>query len=251
MFAGNPLHRYNNVDGSSENFDDFFRLSSRLTKFLVTTGSDKKKILCLKSKSLQDSRLLYFSLQELLELKVFGSIQELILNHIVILLGCENPHSPEDLQIWQIVIHFDRDEIAMLSMFNDNLSTIQRLSDAEIFFCEGRSLIKLLSNASPGSVAIAGQALAMVSWHDRSLFDPQTGKKTGPIECGWKRRSLSNPEAPKLYPRVDPVMIACVISPDGSHCLLGNMKKMPRNFFSCLAGFIEVRCHLTIMSPYL
>jgi hypothetical protein len=50
MFAGNPLHRYNNVDGSSENFDDFFRLSSRLTKFLVTTGSDKKKILCLKSK---------------------------------------------------------------------------------------------------------------------------------------------------------------------------------------------------------
>ena len=134
-------------------------------------------------------------------------------------------------------------------MLNDNLSNLLKLSDTEFFFCESRGLIKLLANASRGSVAIAGQALAMVSWHDRSLFDSQTGSKTGPIECGWKRRSLLNPEGPKLYPRIDPVMIACVISPDGSQCLLGNMKNMARNFFSCLSGFIEVRClrfHVTI-----
>ena len=158
--------------------------------------------------------------------------------------------SPDDLQIWQVVIHLTESESEVLNSFNENLSDALKLSETEIFFCGGRDLIKQLSNSSRGSIAIAGQALTMVSWHERSLYDPSTGEKTVAIECGWKRRSVNFPEAPKLYPRIDPVVIACVISPDGSQCLLGNMKSMPKNFFSCLAGFIEVSHNIIIMFFY-
>ena len=41
------------------------------------------------------------------------------------------------------------------------------------------------------------------------------------------------------YPRVDPVVIMAVVSPDGKKLLLGRQKRFPPGMWSCLAGFVE------------
>ncbi|KAF8931194.1 Peroxisomal NADH pyrophosphatase nudt12 [Dissophora ornata] len=41
------------------------------------------------------------------------------------------------------------------------------------------------------------------------------------------------------YPRTDPVVIVCVISPDGERVLLGRQAVWPKGMYSCLAGFVE------------
>ena len=41
------------------------------------------------------------------------------------------------------------------------------------------------------------------------------------------------------YPRVDPVTMALVVSPDNNEILLGRQPSFPRGFFTCLAGFAE------------
>ena len=103
-------------------------------------------------------------------------------------------------------------------------------------FVDGRGLLFSVDNRD--DIAIAGQALALSTFHSSSQFEGRTGEPTVSIEHGLKRRVL--PLGVKVYPRVDPVMIACVVSPDRSMCLLGKMKSMPKNFYSCLSGFIEV-----------
>jgi NAD+ diphosphatase len=48
----------------------------------------------------------------------------------------------------------------------------------------------------------------------------------------------------KLYPRVNPVVIMLVVSPDGQKLLLGRSARFTKmnkvGFFSCLAGFVDV-----------
>jgi len=64
-----------------------------------------------------------------------------------------------------------------------------------------------------------------------------SGELTESVEGGMKRKSIVSSR--KVYPRLDPVAIACIISQDGSKCLLGNMKRAPPGFYSCLSGFID------------
>lgn len=87
--------------------------------------------------------------------------------------------------------------------------------------------------------AVAGLALTLHNWHLANAFDSVTGARNESCEGGMKRRSKVNLSS-KIYPRVNPVVIACVISADGQRCLLGKMKKHPVGFYSCLSGFLEV-----------
>lgn len=41
------------------------------------------------------------------------------------------------------------------------------------------------------------------------------------------------------YPRTDPSVIMCVVTPDKKHCLLGRKSVFPTKMYSCLAGFVE------------
>jgi hypothetical protein len=61
-----------------------------------------------------------------------------------------------------------------------------------------------------------------------------------PIEGGAKRQEAGGQG--RVYPRVDPVAIFALLSPDGTKVLLGKSArfKPPQNgMFTCLAGFIE------------
>lgn len=110
---------------------------------------------------------------------------------------------------------------------NDNM-------DSNILQFQGqRGLVLALSKEDS---SIAGQAISMMHFHKTNIFSGVNAERTKSIELGTKR---SFGKDKKIYPRLDPVAIALVISPDGSRCLLGRMKGSPKGFFSCLSGFIE------------
>ena len=96
-----------------------------------------------------------------------------------------------------------------------------------------RGLVLALSKEDS---SIAGQAISMMHFHKTNTFSGLNAERTKSIELGSKRCFGKDK---KIYPRLDPVAIALVVSPDGSRCLLGRMKGSPKGFFSCLSGFIE------------
>ncbi|KAJ1991357.1 NADH pyrophosphatase [Dimargaris cristalligena] len=49
------------------------------------------------------------------------------------------------------------------------------------------------------------------------------------------RRGIHN----SAYPRTDPVVIVCVLSPDRSRILLGRKVSFPTRWYTCVAGFVE------------
>ncbi|XP_004363543.1 peroxisomal NADH pyrophosphatase NUDT12 [Capsaspora owczarzaki ATCC 30864] len=99
---------------------------------------------------------------------------------------------------------------------------------------------------SPGDAALVGQAAAVIDWHARHKFCAACGSATQPAEAGYKRK-CSNVECLSqsgvhnfAYPRVDPVVIMLVLSPDRKKVLLGRQKSFPPTVYSCLSGFMEV-----------
>ncbi|KAF9109708.1 Peroxisomal NADH pyrophosphatase nudt12 [Mortierella sp. AM989] len=102
---------------------------------------------------------------------------------------------------------------------------------------------------------LVAQARSVTDWNKRNQFCPACGRKNLSLEGGHKRAcpsviSENGQEAPSdclahrgvqnfTYPRTDPVVIVCVISPDGEKILLGRQTSWPKGSYSCLAGFIE------------
>ena len=86
-------------------------------------------------------------------------------------------------------------------------------------------------------------ALALLNWHARARYSPQTGQPTTVGEAGWSRVDAAGNQT---WPRTDPAMIVLVhdgvSGPDG-RCLLGNNATWPKQpghrRFSCLAGYVE------------
>ena len=76
-------------------------------------------------------------------------------------------------------------------------------------------------------LAAAGQAKAFLEFSKRTRFCALCGAPCVPVEGGVKRSCVLNTGGRgggcrgRFYPRVDPVMICLVISPDGERCLLG------------------------------
>ncbi|KAG0053966.1 NADH pyrophosphatase [Gryganskiella cystojenkinii] len=103
---------------------------------------------------------------------------------------------------------------------------------------------------------IVAQARSVVDWNKRNIFCAGCGRKNHSLEGGHKRTCSSTvvgadgkEEASDClahrgvqnftYPRTDPVVIVCVISPDGDRVLLGRQAVWPQGMYSCLAGFVE------------
>lgn len=128
--------------------------------------------------------------------------------------------------------------INLSHLTNEDLSFIQQSKEITAFTnsieMEGR---KLLVGVSQDEAAISGQVLSLFNFHRSHQYLGLTGEMTRCIEGGHKRMGLES--GIKIYPRLDPVMIACVLSPDCKKCLLGHMKHFPKGFYSCLSGFIE------------
>jgi len=94
--------------------------------------------------------------------------------------------------------------------------------------------------------SIAAQARGILAWHNSHQFCPECGSSSLMVEGGYRRqctndncktRQASSHHA--CYPRVDPVTMALILSPDHSKILLGRKPMFPPGLFTCLAGYVE------------
>eukprot|EP00795_Rhopilema_esculentum_P005908 gene5908-11246_t len=94
--------------------------------------------------------------------------------------------------------------------------------------------------------SIAAQARGVLAWHSSHRFCPECGSESEMAEAGYRRqcsnekcrtRYVNNHHA--CYPRVDPVTMSLVVSPDQKSILLARKPIFPPGFFTCLAGFVE------------
>ena len=83
--------------------------------------------------------------------------------------------------------------------------------------------------------AIAGQAKALLDWHDRHRFCPNCGHATE-VKDGGYRRVCPNCSA-EHFPRTDPVVIMLPVF--GDECLVGRNARFVNGLFSAFAGFVE------------
>eukprot|EP00117_Sycon_ciliatum_P048912 scpid64288/ scgid0828/ Peroxisomal NADH pyrophosphatase NUDT12; Nucleoside diphosphate-linked moiety X motif 12 len=94
-------------------------------------------------------------------------------------------------------------------------------------------------------LTVASYARSLLAWHDRHRFCPTCGERTRVVHGGHKRL-CSDPSCRSrhgvhntCHPRVDPVVIVLVESPDGNSCLLARSARFPGRMFSCVSGFVE------------
>ncbi|XP_070542664.1 NAD-capped RNA hydrolase NUDT12-like [Ptychodera flava] len=105
----------------------------------------------------------------------------------------------------------------------------------------GMQLLQL----SDSEGAIAAQGRSMLDWHSRYKYCPTCGNTTVLKDAGYKRECekkdcISNKAVKNTsYPRLDPVVIMLIVSPNGDKCLLGRQTFWPQGMYSCLAGFME------------
>lgn len=78
-------------------------------------------------------------------------------------------------------------------------------------------------------------AVALATWHARSLFCPACGAKTQPADGGHVRRCAGCGQ--DAFPRSDAAVIMLVSDED--RCVLGRRHGSPPNRWSTLAGFVE------------
>ncbi|MEM9232983.1 MAG: NAD(+) diphosphatase [Pseudomonadota bacterium] len=104
---------------------------------------------------------------------------------------------------------------------------------------EGLGQFAQLRQATPylpaDELAICGQALWLISWHNRHRHCACHGGPTLMAEGGYKR---VNPETgTEHFPRTDPVAI--VLPVHGDEVCLGRGPHFPPGFLSTFAGFLE------------
>ena len=90
-------------------------------------------------------------------------------------------------------------------------------------------------NLSTGDAAIAAEARALISWHERHPYCAACGSATV-LRHGGSSRACPSCEA-EHFPRTDPVVI--VVVSRGGRALLGRSGRFAGNLFSALAGFME------------
>ncbi|MCB1274456.1 MAG: NAD(+) diphosphatase [Leucobacter sp.] len=86
----------------------------------------------------------------------------------------------------------------------------------------------------PAESETMAAALAILAWHESSLFSARDGAATTPVNGGWARRDADGGEH---FPRMDPVVIVRIEHED--RLLLGSNVLWETGRFSLLAGFID------------
>lgn len=226
-YAGNSLNR-----SVGDRKNEIFLLNTLkiggTQVVIVKTDGKIKTVLCKKDNE-DVYELMKYSPSDVLDMCNCNTVEDLLVHFVVVLLGYDEKNAS-----WNVSIDFSNHIEVKLPQYN--------APHQALVFESGRSILTKLQKPD---LAIAGQALAISGWHEVNMYCGKSGLPTAPIECGMKRgvidvaQQLSSSRLSKLYPRIDPVAIAAVISPDKSMILLGNMKSYPPQFFSCLSGFVE------------
>lgn len=92
---------------------------------------------------------------------------------------------------------------------------------------------------SSEELSLAGQAKALVHWHESTRCCGFCGGTTLVKDGGWKRKCWAC--GAEHFPRTDPVVIMLVVDKATHRCLLGHEARFPKEprMYSTLAGFIE------------
>jgi NAD+ diphosphatase len=123
----------------------------------------------------------------------------------------------------------------------------------EKFTAEKLSFIKDRLNLSFSArwAAVFAEARHLLDWHTRNPFCGGCGSRSTSIQGGWKRVCTSakevgcaTKETPHTvsnlsFPRTDGAVIMAILSPTGTHLLLGRQARWPKGMYSTLAGFLE------------
>jgi NADH pyrophosphatase NudC (nudix superfamily) len=224
-FEGNPLDR-----SAGFKKDQLFLqevLANEATKVVLVGGATAKRVMCIKNET--GYHLSLVPVPVACKIAGCSSIEDAFRSGKVTLLGRK---SQQPDQSWVVV--FDVTGVDLSS--SSNLSAVCMNQGDVPSLEDGRKALLVLPKAD---LAIAGQAMALCSWHASAQFDGRNGRPTQPIECGVKRQA-ADAGSLKIYPRVDPVAIAVIVSPDRDSILLARMKAMPGLFYSCVSGFVDI-----------
>lgn len=199
-----------------------------------TIGPQRMLLVHSSSASSNVIELSSLSVEELLQMTGFTSPSDLLEKREILLLGKSKEGCWFILFDASISNHFTVEEvISFVSGLRDGVCLKYQFKDAWSLLHDG-----FLNQLSLDSVALAGQAVSITSWHDSNRYNGRSGSTTISVECGGKRATCGS-ASEKIYPRTDPVAICLVLSPDGKSILLGNMKRGKSSFYSCLSGFID------------
>lgn len=227
-FAGNPLDR-----SAGDKKDEALLgrvLGMATTKAILHLKETNRagQVLCLCCNGDKDTSLYPMSIEAVVGAIGGNSVEDILQTCLVVLLG-QHPDGP-----WMVAVEHPR--ASKESILTNISASIGDENEGSFRFLDGRAC--MLSLPRPDA-AMAGQAIAFCSWHSSNVFDGSNGEATVSTECGLKRKPAVGSSNRKLYPRIDPVMICVVVSPCGRYALLGKMKRSPKNFYSCISGFIE------------
>lgn len=236
--ASNVLHRSFGAEkrkGSGSVSSSFLQdcIDTVGSRFMVLSSS-QGRVLCIQSTEAQSTgkssvEVAYLQIAELLAVlaatstatTAAGTVDEteskssITSSSLADTFNCVVLGSSADTENW--VISVDVDDYTGSDARKRLQSVVSALSSTKKYvFISGRDFLK--GQSSQPDSGIAGYALSLHMWHKNSAFLPSTGEVTISIEGGLKRVGVTS--GLKIYPRVDPVAIACVISADGKRCLL-------------------------------
>lgn len=105
-----------------------------------------------------------------------------------------------------------------------------------ILQAELNSLRSLLFFSDQEKFLLAGRASQLVDWYNNHRFCGTCGKQT--VHHGSERTLVCDNCSLHFFPRISPCVIMLVTK--GDKMLLARSSRFKSNFYSCLAGFIEI-----------
>lgn len=154
----------------------------------------------------------------------------------------------EKLAIRQIKFLWNIDEIAHLLGGGDKLIFIDASADGSYYLLQVdndpapslgadlKSLRSLLFSQSELAFTLAGKAAQLIDWYGSHRFCGACGTQTA--NHPEQRAVICNSCKRHYFPRINPCAIMLIV--DGDKILLARSARFKSDFFSCLAGFMEV-----------
>lgn len=154
------------------------------------------------------------------------------------------------LRLWHeqpAIATADPDRTFFLGLYEQHVPLFAQLVDEKkpttppLELEDARKALMFSSIASdPVDASLACFAYSLAMWHASASFCGFCGSPTRSAGGGKNRKCGSEACAKETYPRVNPVAIMAVISPDGNKMLLGQTKvRHKANMYSTLAGFVD------------
>jgi NAD+ diphosphatase len=131
---------------------------------------------------------------------------------------------------------FVLDELFEAGVATTFIAVLARENPAEILRAENRSLRSLLFEYDESALNLAGKASQILDWYNTHKYCGACGAPT--IQHETQRAVNCSACGRQYFPRINPCAIMLVVN--GDQILLARSARFKTDFFSCLAGFIEV-----------